>query len=533
MSIKLDRRRLIATMGSAIALGYLTKRQLWDSLSTKKYKGKVYGANFKRGHHLLSKTLPKSDNFTEELDVAIVGTGVTGLSCAYHLYKDKRLNPKKVKLFELEDHIGGKSHAYDGPQHNTKAPWGAHYLPLPNKENTELLDFLRDIDILGPQFKSKNYHEGYSPYMLLNAPKERLYLYGRYQEGLIPKNGLTESEKGEFKKFFKLTNKLSQTKDAEGRFAFDIPMERSSKDKEFLDLDNITMVDFLHKNNLKGEPLIWYIDYCCRDDYGTSVENISAWAALHYFCSRRPYAPGVAEETVLTWPEGNNYLVQALRKKFDYEVKKAHLLQDIDNRTLHFYDFLNKRPQTYKAKKIVLALPQFIIAKIFNQQTNFSYGPWLVANIRVKWDEDIHNKFAWDNVNYKGVGLGFIVAKHQSLETMPKENILTYYRPLTHLPPWEARKWAIKRTHNQWAQDVIQDLSSMFYDLEERVMSMDFWTWGHAMISPTPGFIQNGRFNLVRKPHQNIIYAHSDLSGISLFEEAFYRGQQAAKEVLS
>ena len=39
--------------------------------------------------------------------------------------------------------------------------------------------------------------------------------------------------------------------------------------------------------------LRWYLDYCCRDDYGAGAAQVSAWAGLHYFASRHGFhAPG-------------------------------------------------------------------------------------------------------------------------------------------------------------------------------------------------------------------------------------------------
>ena len=39
--------------------------------------------------------------------------------------------------------------------------------------------------------------------------------------------------------------------------------------------------------------LRWYLDYCCRDDYGAGMAQVSAWAGIHYFASRHGFhAPG-------------------------------------------------------------------------------------------------------------------------------------------------------------------------------------------------------------------------------------------------
>ena len=65
--------------------------------------------------------------------------------------------------------------------------------------------------------------------------------------------------------------------------------------------------------------LRWYLDYCCRDDYGAGSAEVSAWAGLHYFASRHGFrapgderAPSDGGEGVLTWPEGNAWLAERL-----------------------------------------------------------------------------------------------------------------------------------------------------------------------------------------------------------------------------
>ena len=52
------------------------------------------------------------------------------------------------------------------------------------------------------------------------------------------------------------------------------------------------------------------------------------------------------------------------------------------------------------------------------------------------------------------------------------------------------------------------------------------------MISPRPNFVWSGIRERAMKPYRNIHFAHTDLSGVALFEEAFYHGLRAAKEVL-
>ncbi len=520
-----------------IGLGLLSKRALLDrlnQLTSGSIPGSVYGANFKRGHHLLLKNLHSKPSRTKRVKVAIVGGGVSGLSCAYHLKKYcPHFKEEDVILFELEDHLGGNAHSQ-----GTTAPWGAHYLPLPNPENHELLEFLRDSKIL---IKNSKGVETFDPFMMVAAPQERLFIHGRFQEGLLPKQGLPKEERktseSEFKRFFSWTKELTHTKGRDGRYLFDIPMERSSQDSQWREIDNLSFKEYLTQKGFKSESLHWYTNYCCRDDYGTTSSEISAWAGMHYFCARRPKPlPGLDQnpnEVFLTWPEGNAFLVKKLKEKTPYQSLSKMMCTEVAQDHLKVFDFEKKETIQVKADHIVLAVPQFIqkhLAKISPKESAFQYTPWMVANLKIKWDEDLAKVLAWDNVNYHGKGLGFIVSHHQSLKATHRETTLTYYWPLTHSAPHDARKWALGREHRNWTEDILKDLEPMIFDLRDRLIKIDVWPWGHAMVSPTPGFMFQKRLSTFELA-PSVISAHSDMSGLSLFEEAFYRGEQAALQI--
>jgi hypothetical protein len=57
--------------------------------------------------------------------------------------------------------------------------------------------------------------------------------------------------------------------------------------------------------------------------------------------------------------------------------------------------------------------------------------------------------------------------------------------------------------------------------------------WGHAMIRPRPGFVWGGARAAAARPYRGVYFANADLSGVGLFEEAFYHGVRAAEEVLA
>jgi hypothetical protein len=70
----------------------------------------------------------------------------------------------------------------------------------------------------------------------------------------------------------------------------------------------------------------------------------------------------------------------------------------------------------------------------------------------------------------------------------------------------------------------------MHPDLDEAIRRIDLWRWGHAMIRPTPGFLGRGAVAMPKPP---LFLAHSDLSGLSLFEEAHYQGVSAAEGAMT
>ena len=84
-----------------------------------------------------------------------------------------------------------------------------------------------------------------------------------------------------------------------------------------------------------------------------------------------------------------------------------------------------------------------------------------------------------------------------------------------------------------WKEDVLRDLEVVHPDIREVTDTVDVALFGHGMITPVPGHIWGKQVEKVRRPAENVWFAHSDLSGISIFEEAQYRGVLAAQQLMS
>ncbi len=227
------------------------------SSSTKvvKVAGEIKGGSAAAGHKLQGShnLFSQTPAQTDYVDYAIVGGGVAGLSAARWLHKH---NITSYCLLELEAQVGGN--ASSGKNEVSAYPWGAHYLPLPNLEQEELLQFLQEIEVI----TGFNEHglPFYNEYHLCFDPKERLFINGYWQDGLIPHFGVPEEDSRQIATFLKLMDEFRNTKGTDGKYAFALPMENSSGDMQFLQLDQMTMQEYLLAQKLDSPYLHWYVE---------------------------------------------------------------------------------------------------------------------------------------------------------------------------------------------------------------------------------------------------------------------------------
>ena len=87
---------------------------------------------------------------------------------------------------------------------------------------------------------------------------------------------------------------LKNTRGKDGRRAFAIPMELSSRDPEWRALDRIPFSKWLTDHGFTAPTLHWLANYATRDDYGMDYDQTSAWAGLHYFACRTGEAANAA-----------------------------------------------------------------------------------------------------------------------------------------------------------------------------------------------------------------------------------------------
>lgn len=531
--MKLTRRDLLTTfLGAPFAMAAC------GSAPRRFPEGEIVGQNVELGH-----VLREGRNFEVPADawqtvkIAIVGGGVAGLSAAWRLAKS---GFNDFVLLELEKETGGTSSSSVGQP--VGYPWGAHYLPVPFRENAELIELLDEMSLTDGRTAEGDVIV--KEQFLCRDPEERVFYKGRWYDGLYLHAGESEEDKLQFAKFQKQVDYWVNWRDAKGGRAFVVPSANCSEDTEVTALDKISFAEWLRQNGLTSERLIWYCDYACRDDYGLKLDQTSAWAGLFYFCSRVRKS-GDESQPFITFPEGNGRFVNHLGGRISDKILRSRAVVSIvpNEKGVDIVCLADgQEVRGFRCEKVIYASPIFTAPYVIRgfaedtpfAATEFQHNAWFVANLFLK--DRPNPRFArdfplsWDNVLYESPSLGYVNATHQKgLDYGP--TVWTYYYPMCHEE--NGRTKLFNYNWRDLADVCLADLSRAHPDIYELCSRIDIMRWGHAMISPRPGFIWSANRQAALKPYRNIHFAHTDLSGIALFEEAFYNSLRAAEKILT
>ncbi len=536
-----------------------------------RYDGGWVGASHDRGHLLRGdhpRAPPTGAEVVRQAAVVVVGGGVAGLACLRAL---RQRGIDDVALLELEDDAGGNSRGHHIA--GMACPLGAHYLPVPDEHDEPLVALLEELGLSRREHGRRVYEERH----LCHSPQERLYIGtalaeqrpaalddphravvpagadpdARWHDGLLPPvDALPEAQRAatlaDYRRFAGLVG------DHVRRRTFAMPTARVPWSDELSALDRGSFAQWLDQAGLHSPALRWYLDYCCRDDYGGGIGHVSAWAGLHYFASRHGFhGPGEvddnASDAVLTWPEGNAWLTRRLATPMAAQVHTGRTVTrvnaDRDGVDLHALDHRLQRRERWRARQVVMATPLFIAARVIATPSAalaaaaqaMRYSPWLVGNLHLDAPlVDLPGAApAWDNVVYGSAALGYVDAMHQSLRQQPGPTVLTAYWALggdTDPALAQQRRALMERPWDHWAERVVGDLLLPHPDLRRKLRRVDLMRYGHAMSLPAPGVRSHPALAALAAGStarsDRIHIAHSDLSAYSVFEEAFFHGHR-------
>jgi glycine/D-amino acid oxidase-like deaminating enzyme len=474
----------------------------------RRIEGSFVNDSFPIGHRLRDRGAFRQPSRRISIPLVIVGGGMAGLSAAWKLDKS---GFQDFALLEMATQAGGN--ARWGENEISAYPWAAHYVPIPNKKSPLVRELFEELGLL---------HDGkLEERHLCFTPQERLYLHGRWQEELEPTIGATAEDRRQYREF---EQRIQQFR-ANGEFT--IPIDQGFKPSP---LDHISMTDWLRQNRFNSPYLDWYTNYACRDDYGALASSVSAWAGIHYFASRENEDKGP-----FTWPEGNGWIAKRLLEKLARYVKTDAAVFRITREGRKIRVFTEDTE--YVAEGLIFAAPTFLAPYLLEgapSALGFEYSPWLTANLTLdRIPEERGIEVAWDSVIYDSPALGYVVATHQSLASRLDRTVWTYYWSLAQGSPAQNRKLLLEKDWNYWKEAILNDLARPHPDIRACVSRIDVMRMGHAMIRPSVGFLTSETRKLFANYGTgNVWFANSDLSGISIFEEAQYRGVRAAERAL-
>lgn len=527
-------RRCVLAAGALALTGACTERDTPPPPAT------WVGAAHERGHHLRDLQRLPVAAVQRQAGVVIVGAGIAGLAAARAF---ARAGVQDVHLLELEDTAGGNSrgHTLAG----MACPLGAHYLPLPAPESHEVADWLHEIGLLRSELGRTVADERH----LCHSPQERLFMDGAWAEGLLPPAEPGSATALQYSRFAQALRQVQAQVLAEAprrrgpaSRAFALPAHRAPWTPTLATLNTVTFAAWLGQQGLHDAHLRWYLDYCCRDDYGAGADTVSAWAGLHYFASRHGFhAPGEdsgERDAVFTWPQGNAWLAQQLAAPLQGRLHTGRTVLRVTEQRhgvqVLAWDHRTQQAEAWAAPQVVLAVPLFIAARLLESPPGalrqaaalLPMAPWLVANLLL--DQPLLDRPgappSWDNVVYGQRGLGYVDAMHQSLRPHAGATVLTAY----HAVPATERALLLAGSADEWRGRVLQDLQTAHPDIHRRVRQVALMRWGHAMAVPRPGVQRHAALVALRAARGRVRFAHGDLAGCSVFEEAFVAGCEVA-----
>ncbi|AZS80496.1 FAD-binding protein [Achromobacter spanius] len=529
-----------ATAAVAGAAGYARSR-IVETPADVSYPGMQAGHALRDGAALPAPTA----NYRHQ--VVILGAGVAGLSCAWKLAREGFTDFVVVQGPEFAGNAAG------GLRDELHYPLGAHYLPLPSMASTHVREMLADFGII--ERGAGDIRPYYDETILVHSPQERLLRNGTWEDGLLPMTGLPNADVAQHHRFLALIERLHTQLGNDGRKVFCIPLVLSSEDPAWRALDAITFKQWLDREGYTSPALHWYLNYCCRDDYGANYDVVSAWAGLHYFASRDGHAANAGEGAVLTWPGGLSVLAESMRQSIDEKLGHTHWLMagtavrvaETPAGPLTTCLRLDAEPLAYtlQSRRTVCAMPLFVAQRILPDIRAYGYdpavhasshAPWLVSNFLLEGYpiEAPGEPLSWDNVVYQGRGLGYVVSTHQLLRvTRSPRTAFTAYHALSGQTPSAARQWLTTASPQDLRDEAAADLIAAYgREFWRNARRLDITVRGHAMASPLCGYLSNAGLAALRDVDGPVLFAHADLSGYSVFEEASWWGVVAAGRIL-
>jgi spermidine dehydrogenase len=214
-----------------------------------------------------------------------------------------------------------------------------------------------------------------------------------------------------------------------------------------------------------------------------------------------------------------------------------------------------------KAKTVVMSIGGWVARNIVSDMpapieeaySQFYHSPILVVNVALRNWRFLDKLGIAAGRWFEGFGNFFAIRRPMITGdlTQPfepgKPTVMTFYVPFNNPGyPLEAqgvvgRAELLSKSYADYEKEIIDQMTSMFgdhgFDAEKDIAGIVLNRWGHAYISPQPGFHfgKDGKEaprEIVRRGHGRIQFGHSELTGYMSNTRAMNEGARAARAAM-
>ena len=478
-------------------------------------------------------------------DVIIVGGGVSGVAAAWKL---TRSGVRDVLIVERGRELGGTS--VGGQLDGQSFAWAAHYIESPGPGSPHMHEICGDLGII------RDYIGGWpvvDPRYVVRDPEVGLRAGATWRPVHFPMQVAASADVVEYERFRQDMYRWVTWRDSAGRPAFGRPIERTSPADEVRDLDGITMAAYLDRIGIRSELVRWYVNNRVVDEYGCGVETVSAWAGVQFWAqsnsSFTDFEPsGTPSPVVLSWPQGNAFLVDGMARGLTESQKRLGSLvvnvRNAGDRVLvTCVDVADGAKRTLLARRVIYAAPKHAVyyaipdlVSVGRDEFNAcEYVPWVTAAVHVSRPPAARPRhpLTWETLGHEAWGHGYIDNRHMTRQGdgFDEPTVLTFYAALCDDIDADRHR-LLDEGWDYWARAVLGALQQMHPGIESLITRLDVRKWGHAMIAMKPGHLWGAERRRMLRPFGNIEFAGVDIGGTPVFEQASYRGIAAAEAVM-
>jgi spermidine dehydrogenase len=304
-----------------------------------------------------------------------------------------------------------------------------------------------------------------------------------------------------------------------------IPLE-ASPDKT-MELDKTTFAEIFE--GVSG-PFRSYLQTFSNATFGAPASEISALKGIYYLSREMG-----ARYACLG---GNACVAEKLAQELEDRIFLNSTVVSVEqNAESCFVTYVDGGDvaRTVECRAVILASEKhyapYIIKGLPKDQENafkkVRYSSFIVANILI--DKAFYTgAFAtyFDDAFFADMVIADWVAK----DGKPDANgpaVYTLYCPIGSAQ----RHKILAEPTSTWRNRIIESLEHHFSKLQDRIVEIRLYRYGHHYVVAYPGFISTER-KTIKKPFGNIFFAKDDFQGIPCLESAIWSGADAAQKIL-